>query len=84
MGMGRGGGRGWAPRGRRGHRTWFRAMGAPRWARNAPPDWGTMPPELAAQQERVDLEAQVGWLRSKLDAIQTRLDTLGGAAEGEA
>ena len=76
-GYGRGFGRGWAARGRRGYRNWFRATGAPRWARYAPP-------EAAAEMEQADLQAQASWLRSQLDAIQARLDALGSGEEGEA
>jgi len=84
IGLGRGYGRGWAGRGRRGYRNWFRATGAPRWGRFAPPAWGPMPPEAAAEMEQADLKAQASWLRSQLDAIQARLDALGSGEEGEA
>ena len=81
-GMGRGtfggpwyGRRGFGGRGR-GYRGWFHAMGLPRWAWFAPPDWGPPPPEYVERQDMAHLKAQAGWLREQLAGIEARMDEL--------
>jgi len=85
LGMGRGRMRGYGGawgRGR-GWRHGFRATGVPRWAWFAPPDWGPPPQEYVERQEVAHLEAQAGWLRQQLDAIQARMDELTKAREAD-
>ena len=63
------------------HRHWMRWGAGPGWGRFAPPDWGPIPPEVAAKQEVMDLESEAGWLRIQLDAIQARVAELVGPSK---
>jgi len=80
-GRGRGGGRGW--------RNWYYATGLPGWARAGyAPAWGAPPPMYgpyaappatpAPEQEAEMLQTQVKWLQEQMDAINRRLEELGG------
>ena len=63
------------------HRHWSRWGSGSGWGRFAPPDWGPIPPEIAAKQEVRELEARAGWLRIQLDAVQARIDELVGPSK---
>lgn len=66
-GRGAGGGRGW--------RNMYYATGLPAWARG-----NVAPPAPAPEQEMADLKAQAAQLAESLDAIQRRIEELGGGA----
>ncbi len=64
-----GGGRGW--------RNMYYATGLPAWARGGvtPP---AAPVQAAPEQEMTELRTQADWLAQQLEAIQRRIEALGG------
>ncbi len=84
MGMRGGRGRGWHRYAGRRWNRWSRWAGGAGWGRFAPPDWGPIPPEVAAKQEVMDLESEAGRLRIQLDAVQARINEFAGPSKAGA